>query len=248
MDNINIFCNNPIGIFFRDMDNDIQRSFYIVAKHCLEYNVGDINLAKKILTYYRYGKLSDDQKRDFESLLIGLKLLTSRDFSKGQQKDFPMLSVYIKNKDFPIYSFTFNQYLKDMFTVYQSYRILGIDKELELTYNDLREELLYNIWKHKINIDTLFLYSKYNNTESKELLYSRHIGIVRGELPCLKCVKILEKYNLDCENISSDNPYSGKKDLDKCINLCKNKKCLQNIRKRPKYLNKKIIHKILRTS
>lgn len=250
-DTVENFCEHPNGDLFRTLSSEIQYFTYNVALYCISEDIGDISLAEKIITYYRFGQLSNDQKRDIRAIYVGLKMLTLPEFAEVQDRLYPRLSIHDKD-NYIIYSITYGHDLPDMFSVKQRYNVLGVDKDMELYEDNMKEEILNSIWKYSLDINRIYLEASFKNENKSWIMYDRNVGLIKDSNDCLKCDLFLNKYNIDCETLAGNRMYIKKlylkyhpdkidgdreifEQLKKCDDLCASKDCMSNIRFRPEY-------------
>lgn len=88
---LKIFCIEPTLKNFKFLSQDIQEFFYKKSKKCLEKNIGNKKLAKKVELLYTVKNLSSKKILCLKAIFSGMSLLTTEQFKKNYEKWLPKI-------------------------------------------------------------------------------------------------------------------------------------------------------------
>lgn len=189
------FCNNPTPDNFKKIGENYKDILYGLAQYCMDNDKGDIEIARKIIRYYKGNKLSDDSARGVKALLLGLRLQIK---IYNETNTSVKLKVYTDDKKSGTFSIWYNKDLPELFLIKVS-STHEIDKELSLYLMDAIDFFIDFTWKYNIVINRIII-----RVKELKLFYTKNDGVYWGQENCIKCKKIFKKYGINCTDKTCD--------------------------------------------
>ena len=209
------FAKNPTDKNATFLDESTQMIFYAWSTYVVKNKVGNIVKARKIreVLLSKIKKSICIDHRGLKSILLGCRLITQLNFGKNISMD-----IYIKRKKaFQVY-YNADPKLPNMFSVNQQYGIFGVDKELTLYYEGVRDYFKDTFMDFPdIRIDKIDMVIR-GNTKP---FYEKELGVIWNEEKCAECTK---------QALKGDIPIKCKKHIDK--------KCYTTFRNAPEFIFK----------
>jgi hypothetical protein len=225
---IDEYCKNQKLNIFLQFSEQIKTLFYNTALFCVNNDLGNIKIANEVINHYKLNLLDVDQLRGVKSIVYGLKTIELH----STINKFPELIVY--HGDNILYKIVFNydKDLPNMFFVIQEYKLTGLDKELFLYFDDLKEQIINDI--HKYNITITKIIYKHSNI-NKQVFYDINYGIIMNNNKCMECYEMFKNKNKNQKKsyLLKKYPDMKKMSVDKHIKECSillNNGCLSKIR------------------
>ena len=231
---IQIFCEEPTLKNFKFLGKEIQDFFYKKSKKCLEKDIGNIKLTKKVELLYTARDIPEKELVSIRAIFSGMKLLSTKQFLKIRGKLFPRLLLYFKGKKEFSISVSFSKEFAYLFFIDQKDDDIGVDKELNMTYIDSKQYFV-DIFKDypKLKVEKILIELRRGDGKP---LFIRNKGIVWGknlnetvektqdELGKEKSVKEYKKVFKE----NWDKLHIGKKECALCglLNSTESKKCI----------------------
>lgn len=136
------FCANPSYDVFRNFDETTKEIIYKLSKYCIDNNKGKLSLAKKFSRYYISRDMSDETRNALKAVFRSLKLLKTKEFEKARRGEYPRVIVQVGRLAKYNFIIDYNSHIKEMFRINQKIKKLGVDKEISLYEDDIKDYLV----------------------------------------------------------------------------------------------------------
>ena len=256
------YCRDPILENFEKLESYVQTflyyvSYYVENEHII--TTGNQLLAKNTIKFYRFTMLPEQHKKIYRAIMLAIKYISMPEMEEHHEisKDttYPKILIY-NNSNVLLFDININSELTNQYNILIK-SALDIHKELVLHEQELREEILSQLFKNgkMLNIDRIDIVYKKGDHTSNKIFFKTGKGVIKGNEDCYKCEKYMKKYDIDCSDTSKDasdkykklflkyhpDKYKGKnpekyrekfEQIKKCKNVCVDNKCISTIRHR----------------
>lgn len=199
------FGKNPSQKNALHLDKSTQMLFYAWATYVVEKKDGDIDKARKIreVLLPEMKKTICIDQRGLRSIFLGCRLLTMLDFGKDTSLD-----IYIKNKKAFQVFYNADPSLSNMFFVNQTHTMLGVDKELTLYYEGIRDyfkDTFMDFPDMRVDKIDMVIQSK------TKPFYRKELGVIWNEEKCAECTSdaLAGKISKKCKKLIEAECYTN---------------------------------------
>ena len=202
MEDIENFCSNPSAPAFYEFPTNIQDLFGTVSEFCVRNDKGDVDLAHRIVNFYKGSQMTNDQRRGTKAILLCIGLLIN--LKKEVGRSFKC-KIYISSQKREAFTLYYEKELPKQFLVLQNYK-KEVRKELVLHRENLREYFIDFVWRHKIIVEkiTIFL-------DEEKPFYVRDFGVTWHNEECESCRRVFKQYGINCMDNDCDYKAAHKK-------------------------------------
>jgi len=219
--NITEFCAKPTVDGFSKFSDALKKELADRAKYCIDNDICDQALARKIHNFYITRNMTNESKRGVRSLNLGLVFISEMKSVRDGDIFYPFIRVYLKSRQNSIaFEIVYSKELPGMYNILQTVEELGVDKDLSLYLDDAKDYLIDIFANHP----ELVIYKIDITTGPKKLpddFFDVDIGILWNFEKCAKCIRMLRDG-------------SGTAAMRKeCLDLVYDKECYKKFKNRP---------------
>lgn len=180
--NLEDFCNNVSRDGFIKLNKTIQKLFVKYSKYCIQNNKGKVDLARKILNYYKTRKYNENTIKGLKALFLALKFFKTKEYKRLEPKNRPFIKTFI-GKQLAI-TIQYEIEFKNLYSLLTSHDDFGMDKDLNLNENDLKETLI-DLFSNNSEISKIVI--DYRNKLKERNFYDEKYGIIYDISDCKRC-------------------------------------------------------------
>jgi hypothetical protein len=192
------FCRKPNYSSFLKIPEYHRLMLVTASNYCIEKDIGNTDLATKIVLYDKLRGVPDDNVRGIRALLLALKLLQTKELKAIRKGNYPIAIVHFRLKKSEIkIGYELDPKLPDMFTIIQKVDTLGVNKELMMYYNDLKEYILETFITYPSLLISKISIQLTRDSSPKDF-YDLYTGVVWSNEDCVKCLKMKKPLSAKC--------------------------------------------------
>jgi len=236
MEQIDDFCSDPTVDNFKNIEPKIQQLFYTLAQDATEKNIGNLEIAKKVTTYYFTQHLNEAKKRGLQALLLAIKHLPTITRPPPLDDSInPMIKVYTRGKhllfNIDYYS---DPYLPRLFKITETTE-KGIPIEAMEDLDGAKDHVISTVGAYKIMITRIDI----EFPDRIWRFYMDTVGIIWDNEECIGCALEFPVFNCSfdgCDDVDeriAKEMQKKQKGFSKCRELLVNDACLSKIRHHP---------------
>lgn len=186
---IESFCKDPTSDNFYKLKENYQISLYHYSLYCIKKKRGRVDMARKVINYY-LTKNSD--RFGIKAILLASRLIREKEFTDIKGRLVPAIRVFLKGSKRCSFNITYSRELPDMYVVDQQNTKLGVDKNLSLYYDGLKEYIIDTFSTHPdLIVERIDLILKDGQTPKH--FYKRGDGVRWDSEECLACLEQVKK-------------------------------------------------------